>query len=381
MNAKKILSVLILLFCLSLLKGQEIIRSESASIILNAKKQKDISKPSIMIVSPAVQEGNRYKTLIDRVEIIGKIDNLKGPGSLFINSQKTEIDEMGAFKATVFLKPGINEIPVIAFYDKDSKIEEKLEMEYEPPEVTLANKVRDESVYYGLIIGINEYRDKKLGLLGNPVGDSEKLIKVLTSYYIFDPKNIIFLKNAGKDEIMEALDELRKKVTPKDNLLIFYAGHGYWDENSNVGYWLPSDAREDSRNTWLPNSSIVDYLKEIKARHILLIADACFSGSIFKSRAVIVDRKETIQHLYELRSRKAMTSGTLTVVPDRSAFTKYLVEKLAENKNLLFTSEELFSSFQEIVENNSETKPRFGEIQNVDDKGGDFIFIKKQAEQ
>ena len=90
-----------------------------------------------------------------------------------------------------------------------------------------------------------------------------------------------------------------------------------------------------------------------------------------------MDADKAINMLYELPSRKAMTSGTLTEVPDRSAFVRYLIDRLTENQEKYLTSEQLFSSFRMAVINNSDVVPQYGEIRNVGDEGGDFIFIKK----
>ena len=72
-----------------------------------------------------------------------------------------------------------------------------------------------------------------------------------------------------------------------------------------------------------------------------------------------------------------MTSGTLTEVPDRSAFTNFLLERLEKNTDKYLSSEQLFSSFRIAVINNSDVVPQYGEIRNVGDQGGDFIFIKR----
>ena len=122
----------------------------------------------------------------------------------------------------------------------------------------------------------------------------------------------------------------------------------------------------------------IDYLKEIDSKHTLLITDACFAGSIFAMRSVSNPDK-AYEKLYELPSRKAMTSGQLTEVPDRSSFTRYLIERLQENQDTYLSSEQLFSSFKIAVINNSNgVIPRYGEIRNVGDEGGDFIFLKKE---
>jgi hypothetical protein len=163
-----------------------------------------------------------------------------------------------------------------------------------------------------------------------------------------------------------------------DNVLIFYAGHGYWDERANVGFWLPADASFNNTTKWFRNSTLVDYLKTINSRHTLLITDACFAGSIFTTRGGFPNEDRAYEVLYELPSRKAMTSGRLTEVPDRSAFARYLLNRLENNQNTYISSEELFSSFRIAVINNSDVIPLYGEIKNVGDEGGDFIFLKKQ---
>jgi len=85
-----------------------------------------------------------------------------------------------------------------------------------------------------------------------------------------------------------------------------------------------------------------------------------------------------IQKLYELPSRKAMTSGTLKEVPDKSVFLQYLTKRLIDNEEQYLPSEQLFYSFKPAVLNNSINVPQFGEIKNAGDEGGDFIFIKKE---
>lgn len=121
----------------------------------------------------------------------------------------------------------------------------------------------------------------------------------------------------------------------------------------------------------------MDYLKQIHSKHTLLITDACFAGSIFKTRSGFAQPEKAYEVLYDLTSRKAMTSGTLTEVPDRSSFTRYLIQRLNENDDIYLSSWELFNSFRIAVINNSDALPQYGEIQNVGDEGGDFIFLKK----
>ena len=125
------------------------------------------------------------------------------------------------------------------------------------------------------------------------------------------------------------------------------------------------------------NSTIRDYLRTVDTKHTLLIADACFSGGIFKSRKAFTYAPKTIQELYINPSRKAMTSGSLKEVPDKSVFLLYLNKRLSENTKPFISTEELFSSFKTAVMNNSPNTPLYGEIKDTGDEGGDFIFVKR----
>ncbi len=164
----------------------------------------------------------------------------------------------------------------------------------------------------------------------------------------------------------------------RDQLLIFYAGHGLWDDRLSQGFWLPADATMNSKAQWLSNSTIRDYIGGIKAKHILLITDACFSGSIFKERGVDTNSKAILE-MYKLQSRKAMTSGALKTVPDKSVFISYLIKRLVNNQQSFLSSEELFQSFKIAVINNSANGqvPQYGPIGQVGDEGGDFIFLRR----
>jgi len=84
-------------------------------------------------------------------------------------------------------------------------------------------------------------------------------------------------------QMVDVLDYFAKIVRPVDNFLIFYAGHGVWDATSEIGFWLPSDARKDSKLEMVQKQHPPDYLREIHSKHTLLITDACFGGSIFKT--------------------------------------------------------------------------------------------------
>lgn len=257
-------------------------------------------------------------------------------------------------------------------------VEKKLEKT--PDAVTLETLgITKVPKYYALIIGVSKYQYAGAGLanLDMPVKDAEKFADILVNNYAFDKGNITLLKDATREQIINQFDQLAETLTDKDNLLIFYAGHGFYDKPKDFGYWLPADAKATSRSAWIANSTIRDYMGAIKSKHTLLITDACFGGSILKSRSVETMVQRFIDQ-YKEPSRKAMTSGNLTVVSDKSVFLQYLLKKLEDNEDLFLSAPALFARMYEPIMNNAPSTPVFGPIQGAGDGGGDFIFIRKR---
>ena len=235
---------------------------------------------------------------------------------------------------------------------------------------------QDIGKYYALIIGVSNYEDKAISTLEKPIADATALQSVLVKYYSFENEKVKVLKNPTRKDIFKEFTALQA-LGKEDNLLVFYAGHGYYNPKEQQGYWLPSDAEKSDPANWISNSDIKDRLRGIDCKHTLLISDACFSGGLFKTRKAFEDANHAINEVYKLPSRKAMTSGTLTEVPDKSIFIEYLLKRLQTNTDKYLSSQKLFSSMQEAIINNSSVIPQWGTITETGDEGGDFIFVKK----
>jgi hypothetical protein len=98
--------------------------------------------------------------------------------------------------------------------------------------------------FYGLFIGVNQYESEEIVDLNEPVEDAKALKTVLLKNYEFSEEHSIVLEDPTRSELIDTLENLASAVKANDSLLIFYAGHGYWDENFKQGYWLPSDAKQ-----------------------------------------------------------------------------------------------------------------------------------------
>ena len=236
--------------------------------------------------------------------------------------------------------------------------------------------------FRALIMGVSKYEHEGPGLqsLDNPSKDAQLVYDMLTKNYTFEPSDVILLKNPTRQSIIDAFDKLSNETAESDNVVVFYAGHGVWDKQKELGYWLPSDAEMKSKSAWIANSQIKDFLSDnvIRSKHTLLITDACFGGSIFKSRSVTAETAIRINELYKEPSRKAMTSGNLSAVPDKSIFIQQLLMKLEDNQDEYLPAQQLFTRIYEPIVNNASASPVYGVIQGAGDGGGDFIFVKRK---
>ncbi|MBA4323367.1 MAG: hypothetical protein C0408_11175, partial [Odoribacter sp.] len=283
--------------------------------------------PAIELFSPQPVEG-RIVYDKNNIYLIGRVSDKEKINIILINKNPVKLSDAGVFQFNITLNMGENPVDIIAVNNRGKMNEMRVIIDC-TAENSLPGKngIPDiyKGKYYALLIGINDYQSGEINDLDNPINDAESLNSILLTKYTFEKENVIFLKNPTQSDIIMTMDDLGKKLTENDNLLIFYAGHGYWDEKGKVGYWFPTDAAKSSTVNWFRNSTLRDFIGSFVTKHTLLIADACFSGAIFKTRAAFSEAPQGIENLYELPSRKAMTSGVLQVVPDESVFIKYLV--------------------------------------------------------
>ena len=345
---------------------------------------KDTTAPKIVITSPSVTRGVGVQSTAGKMTVLGRAIDDSGVKQVVVQGVTARLDAKGNFSAVAPLETGDNLITVTATDIYDNQASESFVVRRDPiagPVTAAAPGGR----YQALLIAVQEYDHPSVNRLDYPVGDAQQVERELTSRYNFEPQNVMTLKNPDRRTILDALDQMTEKLKPEDSLLIFYAGHGQWDEQRKQGYWLPRDAMRERRADWISNSDLRDAIRGIKARHILLISDACFAGGIFLAREAFGPASSAVTELDNLPSRTAMTSGALTTVPDRSVFVEYLIKRLRENTEDLLPALELFSKLRLPVINNSPAQrdgsrptPRYGTIFEVGDEGGDFIFVRRR---
>jgi tetratricopeptide (TPR) repeat protein len=239
--------------------------------------------------------------------------------------------------------------------------------------------------FYALVIGNNDY--KNIPKLESAIADAQAVGTLLAKEYGFHVKPLI---NANRNQILSALSSFRTSLSERDSLLIYYAGHGVRDDDIQRGYWLPIDAEERNPANWLSTTDIIDQVNGMRALHVLVISDSCFSATLMRSGISGFfrgndqsnpDRHALIRRLAKKRSRTVLTSGGLEPVLDsgggqHSVFTKAFLNTLLDNQGIL-EGTKLFQRLRELVVYNADQTPEYAPIEKAGHEGGDFIFVRR----
>ena len=245
-----------------------------------------------------------------------------------------------------------------------------------------------EGNHWLFVVGIDTYI--RWPRLSTAVYDAKAFRNVLLSRYHFDKNHLIELydEKATRKNIIDRLRLLAGKVGEQDSLVIYFAGHGYLDPITKIGSWVPVESGVNEASTWISNQEIKNYLRVdvIKAKHILLISDSCFSGVFFRgSRGKLPEVTDSaIKKAYELTSRQAITSGGLEPVSDEgfgknSVFSYFLNNALKENQKPFLVPSDIFPEIRAGVAENADQLPRFGSLSGTGgQQGGELVFFLKQ---
>lgn len=237
-----------------------------------------------------------------------------------------------------------------------------------------------------LIIATDEYDD--WSDLTNPVFDAQTIEKELREYYGFETELVL---NPTKREILNKIREYAKKsYMPDDQLLIFIAGHGQFDDIFTEGYLVCKDSKknDEAKETYISHSTMRTYVNNIPSNHTFIVMDVCFGGTFDQSIARAGSRgedmyadlpaEEFIKRKLRFKTRRYLTSGGKQYVPDgrpghHSPFARKFLEALRNygGRDKVLTTMELISYIETIS-----PEPKYGEFGD-NEPGSDFVFVAK----
>lgn len=232
--------------------------------------------------------------------------------------------------------------------------------------------------HYFFGIGIDAYENFES--LNNAVKDVKDISTLLKEKYQFAESEMILLLNeeANEKNILNQLEELVKKVDEDDTLLIYYSGHGHLNPETNRGFWIPVDAELDNTADYIRNSTLKDYIQDIKAFHTFLISDSCFSGSLLREGKLRSGEAESA--LENMKSRWAFCSGrpnekVFDGKPgENSPFASSIIKVLNENNGTKLNAGKFVDEVRKETAKIHDQVPIGNPMDQVDDDGGQFIF-------
>jgi len=236
----------------------------------------------------------------------------------------------------------------------------------------------DYGQFHALVIGVNSYAH--LPALRSAINDARAIGNILSTKYGY---KVTLLLDAKRADILDALGKYRATLTKRENLLLYYAGHGWLDEDSDEGYWLPADSKRDSNTNWVSNSSITSALRAMRAKHVMVVADSCYAGKLTRGIHIKQRTPDYFQRISEKRARVVLSSGGLEPVLDsggkssHSAFASAFLDALTENRGII-DGTALFTRIRRQVMLNADQTPEYSDIRKAGHDGGDFIFVRSE---
>lgn len=137
-----------------------------------------------------------------------------------------------------------------------------------------------------LVIGVGSYQYHPEMDVPGTASDANAVAGVLQNPqlcgYPEQQVTTLYDASATRTQILATLDTLARRAAERDTVLIFYAGHGHYGED---GYYLTThdtkiNNRQVVKGSGIHQSELIEKVRLIKAKRLLLIMNACHAGEI-----------------------------------------------------------------------------------------------------
>ncbi|HJU40074.1 MAG TPA: caspase family protein, partial [Tahibacter sp.] len=353
------------------------------------------AQPTIELVEPQPVAVRGLMTIRVRGDaatqaIVARVAAAVPIASATINATPVAADAQGLVRLDVALTGPTTPVEIVVV-DRDGKRGRMpflvLRENALPQATQSADAAKKPGRYYALVIGNAAYRH--WDALATPHDDARRVAGVLRERYGFEVTELL---DATRADILRALAQLRDKLGERDNLLVYYSGHGTWDKANLQAYWVPVDGEKDSIANHISSSDITDQIGVMRAAQVLVVADACYAGVMVRSVADSLGgppanaRAAWLAQRALVTSRKVMSSGNIREVLDggagrHSIFAAAFITAL-EQRGEPFEAQEIYREIAPRVEDaargfGEQQEPQYGQLRHAGHVGGDFLFVPK----
>ncbi len=370
-----------------------------------ARPAVESAPPEIAVIEPALgltrapeAAGRRVAVGADArsYTVVGRVTAPAGLATLRVNGAPARTNALDIFEVEIAIDGGSVAVEIAAV-DRAGKQavrrfvllqKDAAELEAPPRRRTAGPSPDEYGRYHALVIGNDEYR--RVPDLRTAGADARAVAAVLRDRYGFE---VELLENADRREMLTALNRYRERLTPDDNFVLYYAGHGEIDSVNRRGYWLPVDADSENPTNWVSNVFVTDSLNVMRAKQAMVIVDACYSGALTRSGISRLDRNmpesergHWLRVISRMRARTVLSSGGLKPVSDvgyaggaHSVFATALLEVLRANEGVL-EGQRLFREVAARVAYATERLtlrqiPEYAPIRHAGHEAGDFLLV------
>lgn len=379
-----------LVFYSSLALGQSF-SGKTNDIHLDFKNGINSSTPSIQWITPSLEYTNSQRNdLIIEAEVFGDLV-LKEVKFSVTDAEKNVREKMidldpgsrsKKFKQSINLPDGLHILKITAINMSGGQVSSTRNLLIGKD--AIADAISIDRKDYAILFATDKY-DYWSDLV-NPIEDAHAIANELKKQYGFD---VEVVENPTSDEVfIKIADYVQKKFKPQDQLMIFFAGHGYFDDTFGEGFVVAKNSLENdkAKTSYISHNRLRSVINNIPCEHIFLTMDVCFGGTfdpvIAKERGGIYE--ETTQTEFLIRklsykTRKYLTSGGKTYVSDgvagkHSPFTVKLLQAFKESGggDRILTLEEIKTYVEKLT-----PEPRSGSFGD-DNLASDFVFVARQ---
>lgn len=237
---------------------------------------------------------------------------------------------------------------------------------------------------FAVLFGVDQYANKSIPSLENAIDDAEAVGELFADKLGYEVK---IVKNPTKADVVRTLNQLSAEMKANDSVIIYYAGHGYRNEKTAGGYWIPSDASPSDPTTWLSNTDVSSMMSDISAKQMVMIADSCYSGTFAEQKLSVRAGGSQVQpdQVLAKRSVIVMSSGGDEPVADEgkeghSIFAWDLMQALRNVDNWQ-PGTSIFEQVKREVTKSFPQTPQYGAIKSAGHQaGGEYLFEFRQLE-
>lgn len=194
---------------------------------------------------------------------------------------------------------------------------------------------------FAVIIGCENYKD--VANVPYAIHDGETFGKYCEKTLGIPKNNIKLIKDATLNNIKRQLNWIQQIINVYEgevNIVVYYAGHGIPDEKNKSAYLLPVDGIGNDVSTGYSLDNLYSQLSDSRAKSVIILLDACFSGAtreggmLSSARSVAIKAKPNVPKGNMIVFSAAQGDETAYPYNEKGhgMFSYYLMKKLQNTK-------------------------------------------------